>query len=82
MTEGTWGQVLWWVGWGSDTLPVLVQLQEPLHVFSALGDWAGLLQSLFQKVALLQAKDMRGSSPYGRGWRRQWGWGGNRGLET
>lgn len=82
MTEAIWGKMVGWVGWGTDTLPVLVQLQEPLHVLSAPGDWAGLLQGLFQKVALLQAEDVRGSSPRGNGWRWQWGWWGNRGLET
>ena len=71
-----------WVGRGMGTLPVLVQLQESLHVLSAPGDWAGPLQGLLQELALLQAEDVRGRKPGGRGWRRQWGWWGNRGLET
>lgn len=82
----TWGQVVWsdpgWVGCGGETLPVLVQPQEPLYIFSARGGWACLLQGLLQKLALLQAVDVRGSAPSGRGWRRQWGWWGNMGRET
>lgn len=38
---------------GHGTLPVLVQLQEPLHVLSAPGDWTGPLQGLLQEVTLL-----------------------------
>lgn len=70
------------VGRGTGTLPVLVQLQEPLDVLSAPGDWAGLLQGLLQEPALLQAVDVRGSNPWGGGWRWQWGWRGNGGLKT
>lgn len=65
-----------------ETLPVLVQFQEPLHIFSALGDRARLLQGLLQELALLQAEDMRGSRPRGSGWRRQWGRWGNSGPLT
>lgn len=61
---------------------VLVQLQEPLDVLSAPGDWAGLLQGLLQEPALLQAVDVRGSNPWGGGWRWQWGWRRNGGLKT
>lgn len=38
---------------GHGTLPVLVQLQEPLHVLSAAGGWAGPLQGLLQELTLL-----------------------------
>lgn len=62
---------------GLETLPVFVQLQEPLHIFSAFGDWASLLQGLLQQPALLQAVDMRGNNLHSRGWRWQWGWGWN-----
>lgn len=40
-------------GIGHGTLPVLVQLQEPLHVLSAPGGWAGPLQGLLQELTLL-----------------------------
>lgn len=63
-----------------NTLPVLLQFQEPPDVLSAPGDWARLLQGLLQKVALLQAKDMKGSSLRGRGWGWQRGWWGNKGA--
>lgn len=68
-----------------ETLPVLVQLQEPPHIISAFRDWASLLQGLLQELAVLQAIDMRENSLHRGGWRwRGWGkgWEWSRSLET
>lgn len=52
---------------GEETLPVLVQLEESLHIMFAFGSWASLLQGLLQELAVLQAIDIRENSLHSRG---------------